>query len=66
MEQSGSPRTRLRFYCSQHHQDHALFPTIAYLERAAGFRREDAAQQRLTSWRRCSRRSKDWRREHRC
>ena len=42
------PHTRLRFFCSPHHQDSALYPAIAQLERAAGFRREDTAEQRLT------------------
>jgi class 3 adenylate cyclase/tetratricopeptide (TPR) repeat protein len=41
------PHTRLRFFCSSYHQDSALYPTIAQLERAAGFRREDTADQRL-------------------
>ena len=41
------PHTRLRFFCSPHHQDSALYPSIAQLERAAGFRREDTAEQRL-------------------
>jgi class 3 adenylate cyclase len=44
---SGEPHTRLRLFCSPHHQDHALYPTITQLERAAGFRREDTATQRL-------------------
>jgi class 3 adenylate cyclase/tetratricopeptide (TPR) repeat protein len=44
---AGEPHTRLRFFCSPHHQDHALYPTIAQLERAAGFRREDTADERL-------------------
>ena len=43
----GEPHTRLRFFCSPHHQDSALYPSIAQLERAAGFRREDTAEQRL-------------------
>ena len=43
----GEPHTRLRFFCSPHHQDSALYPIIAQLERAAGFRREDTAEQRL-------------------
>ena len=30
-----------------HHQDSALYPIITQLERAAGFRREDTAEQRL-------------------
>src|SRR6478736_8800009 len=44
---SGEPHTRLRCFCSPHHQDSALYPSIAQLERAAGFRREDTAEQRL-------------------
>jgi class 3 adenylate cyclase len=43
----GEPHTRLRFFCSPHHQDSALYPVIAHLERAAGFRRDDTAEQRL-------------------
>ena len=42
------PHTRLRFFCSPHHQDSALYPAISQLERAAGFRREDTAELRLT------------------
>ena len=42
------PHTRVRFFCSPYHQDSALYPAIAQLERAAGFRREDPAEQRLT------------------
>jgi class 3 adenylate cyclase/predicted ATPase len=41
------PHIRLRRFCSPHHQDSALFPTISQLERAAGFRRDDTDQQRL-------------------
>jgi tetratricopeptide (TPR) repeat protein len=41
------PHTRLRFFCSPHHQDSALYPAITQLQRAARFRREDAAEQRL-------------------
>jgi predicted ATPase len=37
----------LRYFCSPHHQDSALYPSIAQLERASGFRREDTAEQRL-------------------
>ncbi len=44
---SGELHTRLRFFCSPHHQDSALYPTITQLERAAGFRREDTVAQRL-------------------
>src|SRR5215470_13525362 len=31
--------TRLRYFCSPHHQDSALYPVIAQVERAAGFAR---------------------------
>jgi class 3 adenylate cyclase/predicted ATPase len=41
------PHARLRYFCSPHHQDNALYPSIAQLERAAGFRRDDAPEQRL-------------------
>ena len=44
---SGEPHTRLRYFCSPHHQNSALYPSIMQLERAAGFRREDTAEQRL-------------------
>ena len=44
---SDDPHIRLRRFCSPHHEDSALFPTISQLERAAGFRRDDTDQQRL-------------------
>jgi class 3 adenylate cyclase len=44
---ASEPHIRLRFFCSPHHQDSALYPVIAHLERAAGFRREDTTEQRL-------------------
>jgi class 3 adenylate cyclase len=44
---SNEPHIRLRYFCSPHHQDSALYPSIAQLERAAGFRRDDADKQRL-------------------
>src|SRR5262249_31263705 len=44
---SSEPHTPLRLFCSPHHQDSALHPTIAQLERAAGFRRDDTIPQRL-------------------
>jgi len=43
----GEPHTRLRYFCSPQHTDSALYPSIAQLERAAGFRRDDADDQRL-------------------
>ena len=45
---AGEPHTRLRYFCSPHHQDSALHPTIAQLERAAGFAREDTPEIKLT------------------
>jgi class 3 adenylate cyclase/tetratricopeptide (TPR) repeat protein len=42
------PHTRVRFFCSPYHQDSALYPAVAQMERAAGFRRQDTADQRLT------------------
>jgi predicted ATPase len=44
---SSEVHTRLRYFCSPHHQDSALYPFIAQLERAAGFAREDAAATKL-------------------
>ena len=41
------PHTRLRYFCSPHHQDSALYPFIAQLERAAGFARDDTVDARL-------------------
>ena len=38
------PHTRLRYFCSPHHQDSALYPFIAQLEYAAGFARDDTAE----------------------
>jgi class 3 adenylate cyclase len=35
------PRTRLRWFCSPHHQDSALHTAIVQLESAAGFARDD-------------------------
>jgi class 3 adenylate cyclase len=41
------PHTRLRYFCSPHHQDSALYPFIGQLERAAGFARDDTTGTRL-------------------
>ena len=43
----GEPHTRLRFFCTPHHQDSALYPAITQLERAARFQRDDNTEQRL-------------------
>ncbi len=39
--------TSLRFFCSPHHDNSALFPIIRYLELAANLAREDSPQQKL-------------------
>jgi predicted ATPase len=41
------PHTRLRYFCSPHDQDSALYPFIGQLERAAGFARDDTATMKL-------------------
>src|SRR6516225_9742401 len=38
------PHTRIRYFCSPHDQDSALYPTIVQLERAAGFARDDTVE----------------------
>src|SRR5205823_4410030 len=38
---------RLRWFCSPHHQDSALYPFIVQLERAARFVRDDGPEERL-------------------
>ncbi len=43
----GDPHTRLRYFCSPHHQDSALNPLIGQLERGAGFARDDTADEKL-------------------
>src|SRR5690348_11647537 len=40
---TGDSHIRLRYFCSPHHRDSALYPFIAQLEHASGFTREDAA-----------------------
>jgi predicted ATPase/class 3 adenylate cyclase len=41
------PHTRLRYFCSPHHQDSALYPFIVQLERAADLVRGDDAEAKL-------------------
>ena len=41
------PHTRLRYFCSPHHQDSALYPFISQLERAAGFARDETTDAKL-------------------
>jgi class 3 adenylate cyclase/tetratricopeptide (TPR) repeat protein len=43
----GEPHTRLRYFCSPYHQDSALYPFIAQLERASGFARDDPVEEKL-------------------
>ena len=51
-ERIGSdPHTRLRYFCSPHYQDSALYPFITQLERAAGFARDDTVEQKLSKLR---------------
>ncbi|MBV8132565.1 MAG: AAA family ATPase, partial [Alphaproteobacteria bacterium] len=44
------PHTRLRYFCSPHHQDSALHPVINHLERAAGFVRGDGPTTKLNKF----------------
>src|SRR6516225_8605637 len=44
---AGEPHLRLRYFCSPHYQDSALFPVISQIEHAAGFLRDDTAEQKL-------------------
>ena len=41
------PHTPLRYQCSPHHANSALYPFIAQLERAAGFKADDTSEERL-------------------
>ena len=44
---TAEPHLRLRFFCSPHHQESALYPIITQLNQAAGFQREDTVAVRL-------------------
>jgi predicted ATPase len=44
---AGEPHTGLRYFCSPHHQDSALYPFITQLEHAAGFARDDTNATKL-------------------
>src|SRR5262249_15821432 len=41
------PHALLRYFCSPHYQDSALYPFIAQLERAAAFARDDPVEDKL-------------------
>ena len=45
---------RMRYFCSPHHQDSALYPFITQLERAAGFARDDTPEEKLDKLQDCS------------
>src|SRR5262249_62057586 len=42
------PHITLRYFCSAHHTNSALFPFIGQLERAAGFERRDSVTEKLS------------------
>jgi len=42
------PHLTLRYFCSAHHTNSALFPFIGQLERASGFERSDSVAQKLS------------------
>src|SRR5262249_669954 len=42
------PRVTLRYFCSPHHTNSALYPFIGQLERAAGFERSDSPPEKLS------------------
>ena len=44
---ASEPHTRLRFQCSSHHGDSALYPFIAHLERAMESHPDDSPERRL-------------------
>ena len=48
---AGQPHTRLRYFCSPHHQDSGLYPVIAQMGRAAGFTRDDTVQAKVAKLR---------------
>jgi class 3 adenylate cyclase/predicted ATPase len=44
---ASEPHVRLRYFCSPHHQNSALYPVIAQMERAAGFAHKDSPGEKL-------------------
>src|SRR5262249_54875556 len=46
----GERHITLRYFCSAHHTNSALFPFIGQLERAAGFERSDSATEKLSKF----------------
>ena len=51
---AAEPHLRMRYFCSPHHQDSALYPVIAQMERAAGFTHADARRPGSPNCRLCS------------
>ena len=47
IERLQEPHLRLRYFCSPHRQDSALYPFIEQLQRAAGFGRDDPPETKL-------------------
>jgi hypothetical protein len=45
------PRLRVRYFCSSHYENSALYPVTAQLERAAGLAREDPTSTRAEKFR---------------
>ena len=52
---AAEPHTRLRYFCSPHHQDSALYPVITQMERAAGFMHPGPPAARSPNCKRCLR-----------
>ena len=50
LQDSLTDNAALSFYCSPVYQDSALYPVITHIERAAGFRRDDTAAERLAKF----------------
>ena len=50
----GEPHTWLRYQCSPHHTNSALYPVASQLAFACGITADEPAPSKLTSWRRCS------------
>ena len=44
---AGEPHVRMRYFCSPHHTDSALYPIISHMARAAELTREDNAKTKL-------------------
>jgi hypothetical protein len=44
---ASEPHTRLRYFCSRHHTDSALYPIIGQMERAAGLAHDHGPQAKL-------------------